>query len=201
MAEALPGAGARCAACPCPCHFDALGRRDAGLPACAECAPRAAPEVVRVRTLAFDLDGTLFDTAVGVVYDDPESVRRSVRPHDAACRRVWELARLGHRIAYVTGRSEVVAAVTRAQIVDAGLPPVQMRGALLFLQRTWAGFETMTVFKAEALRAVGAALYVGDHEADMRAAKIAGVPFVHAADFRAGSLFVPRDDAAPEAVA
>lgn len=133
--------------------------------------------------IVLDLDGTLFDTASDVVYENAESLRRACKPHAAACALARRVAELGHRVTYLTGRGEGVRIMTGTQLRDANLPPGQ-----LIMQPCWDGFETMRQYKARELRARGATLYIGDHQADADAAALAGVPFLHADRFRAGHL-------------
>jgi phosphoglycolate phosphatase-like HAD superfamily hydrolase len=128
----------------------------------------------------FDLDGTLFDVAPGIDYDSPASVLAHARPHVGACERVRDMARVGWRIIYLSGRSEGVRGATLAQIEVARLP-----WAPVFLQVAFRGMDEMALWKASILCAVRAAVYVGDTWADEEAAARAGVRFVHADEFRA----------------
>lgn len=132
--------------------------------------------------LVFDLDGTLLDSD-GCDYERAESVREHTRPHTPACELVRAAYANGHGVAYLTGRCHHVRALTEIQLESARLPPGQ-----LITQDVWRGYEAMTHYKAGALRALRADLYVGDHQADADAAALAGVPFLHADHWRAGTL-------------
>lgn len=150
--------------------------------------------------LGFDLDKTLFD-GEGVDFEDPDSIRSRVRPHGSAVCRVRQLWKHGYAIAYITGRSRKHRSLTIGQLADAGLP-----GGALAMNAEWLGYEAMAGFKAGVLlelvqQAAAQGLrverYVGDHAADAWAARHAGVPFLHANDFRTGTLPVHILAAAP----
>lgn len=137
--------------------------------------------------VAFDLDGTLFDVGPEVNYEDRESMRTHTRPHEAAIRRLQRLYMDGARVAYITGRCDHLRGFTLVQLARAGAPP----GAL-YMQRTWSGYDVMAKYKADALRACGAILYVGDHDSDRRAAERARIAFMLADDWRRGDA-LPLD--------
>lgn len=130
--------------------------------------------------LAFDIDGTLLDVDEGTDYESPESVRKGARTNDESAERVRVLASKGHRFAYVTGRCGHLRPVTLVQLSKA----VPM--GPLHMQRAWEGYAKMAEWKGAVLVKLEAAVYVGDHAADREAARIAGIPFVHVDDFRAG---------------
>lgn len=145
---------------------------------------RASVEAPLMAVIAFDIDGTLLDVDEGTDYEDPASVRRGARPNAQSVARVVELAERGHKVAYVTGRCHHLRAVTITQLlVKAKLPPGELR-----TQAKWEGYPAMATYKARALEELGASAYVGDHDADRQAARLAGIPFFHVDEFRAGAL-------------
>lgn len=135
--------------------------------------------------VAFDLDGTLFDVAEGEVVVDwgsPEDVAAKVVPHLAACRMV--ALSTGVRVAYVTGRGNVLRGVTTQQLVAAHLP----KGPLL-MQPGYTAADALTLFKTKGLADLktlfgGVALFVGDSDHDAAAARLSGVPFLDAVAWR-----------------
>lgn len=144
-------------------------------------APLAAGHA-RLLHLAFDLDGTLFDSE-GRDFDDPRSIAELTRPHALACHLVRTAASHGHTVSYHTGREEVHRALTWQQIERASLP-----AGPLYMNTKWEGYEAMARTKAASLRLFKADLYVGDHQADANAALLAGIPFHHANHWRRGHI-------------
>lgn len=133
--------------------------------------------------VAFDIDGTLLDVDEGTDYEDIESVRAGARANAVSLQRVLEVIAAGHRVAYVTGRCGHLRPLTAAQLLDAGFP----RGEVV-MNAAWQGYDHMAAYKGDALHAIQAAIYIGDHEADRKAAQRAGIPFIHVDEFRAGAL-------------
>lgn len=135
--------------------------------------------------LAFDVDGTLLRHVCQPVYTSPESVLENCRPIEAACRRVRGFIEAGQEVHFITGRSGLVKAATLAQLrawIHWGI-----QASHIHVNGAWAGYEAMTVHKADRLRALAARVYVGDHAADESAATAAGIPFLHADAFAAGA--------------
>ena len=143
-------------------------------------APPLAPRV------AFDLDGTLFDCAPGADYESRDSVASSTRPHPRAVATVRRLRDAGYRVGYITGRCTHLRGLTLMRLLQARLP-----AGPLVLQEKWLGYAAMAHYKAAEIRRMQAVAYVGDHDADEEAARLAGVPFFHANDLRAGRLPLP----------
>lgn len=138
--------------------------------------------MTRLLRLAFDLDGTLFDVSPGISYDHAEKIRQHSTPHERACDLARAAAAGGHYTTYVTGRTEPVRQVTQWQLDQVRLP------GPLHMQRAWRGDDVMTTYKADVLRRQHIDLYVGDTVHDANAAALAGVPFLHADHWRAGTL-------------
>lgn len=166
------------------CHTASLPRRAATTHACPECGLRESRRAPRAPTpaplLAFDLDGTILNTPTGLDYT-PDSVLRRVTPNTTAIMLIRGLHATGYRIAYVTGRGRTLNAVTQHQLERAGAPPGELRMSL-----AWAGEGPMAVEKGAHLRSLEAAAYCGDLAPDDEAARLAGIPFVHADVLRAG---------------
>jgi phosphoglycolate phosphatase-like HAD superfamily hydrolase len=133
-----------------------------------------------MRTIAFDLDGTLFFTKGAVDYDDPNSVSTKTSPHTPVCALARTLGQASP-IAIVTGRTREggLEDVTERQLESVGLYPDE-----LHLQDDWTGYEDMRTWKATVLEQLEATVYVGDHPADKRAAQDAGSDFIPASTFR-----------------
>jgi phosphoglycolate phosphatase-like HAD superfamily hydrolase len=133
-----------------------------------------------MRTIAFDLDGTLFLTTGAVDYDDPNSVSTKTSPHTPVCALARTLGQASP-IAIVTGRTREggLEDVTERQLESVGLYPDE-----LHLQDDWTGYADMRTWKATVLEELEASVYVGDHDVDELAAKDAGCEFVHARTFR-----------------
>lgn len=133
-----------------------------------------------VDCVAFDLDGTLLRTPAGLDYDDASQLA-ALEPIEAAVRRLAALRRRGCKIAVITGRPESARLVTQLQVtVLAG------KETHLVMQTAWAGGHVLADYKAEALRQVGACLFVGDSRSDKMAADRAAVPFMTAMAFGEG---------------
>ena len=126
--------------------------------------------------VAFDWDGTLVHHgSQEPIYEDPAALRLSTRPIPEAMWAAKQLARAGHGIYVVTGRSHVVRKETLRQI-RAWLTPYFLEDNLR-TQEAFTGYEDMRRFKARCLNEIQPAYYVGDHEADKLAAMDAFVPF------------------------
>lgn len=135
--------------------------------------------------IAFDLDGTLFRTKRGVDWNSRESVRASSEPDFEMVGIANDLSARGHKLAYVTGRARgLLYGLTLVQIrIHAGLPAGPLR-----MQSKFTDYAAMAAWKAKELGDLEASLYVGDHEADRDAARLAGIPFLHVDEVRRGAL-------------
>lgn len=135
----------------------------------------------------FDIDGTLLDDvgpraphdgpARRAHFADPSHILHHVTPHPLAVARAAYVARRGP-IAFVTGREEHLRLTLTAALQRAGL------AGELHLQPVWEGFPALLAFKTARLRALRPPFYVGDTNLDRDAAKAAGVPFLHADQWR-----------------
>lgn len=148
--------------------------------------------------VAFDLDGTLLRVRAGVLlvnFTSPASVRDGTEPDQVACALVREARASNLGVAYVSARAEILRAVTAQQLETAQLP----HGPLI-LQARYTGAEAAIRYKAKALRELQettgcpVVLYVGDEKGDETAATLAGIPFLHATEFKrlAGVRADPR---------
>lgn len=134
-----------------------------------------------MKPVAFDLDGTLFDSE-GIDYEDPQDVVAKTKPNPVACRKTRALIEVGVPVHFITGRGRHLHALTLSQLrswVHGSIAPDN-----LHTQEAFTGYEDMAAFKAERLRSIGAVGYCGDHEKDREAAEAAGVPFLHAESWR-----------------
>lgn len=122
--------------------------------------------------VAFDLDGTLFHTVGDEwIYNNPEAMAVACRPLPGARVAVQRAAQRG--VVFITGRSEVCRNVTIQQISEY----LGVTDPVLYMQDAWLGRDAMVTFKANALTLVKPVCYVGDLEADLQAASVAGIPF------------------------
>lgn len=138
-----------------------------------------------MKTVAFDLDGTLLEAPAGMNYNSLSEVSR-LKPLDAVVSRARALRRLGHELVVVTGRRETLRWITELQVavlLGEGVPVV--------MQPDWRGVDSMVATKAAALQARSVWVFVGDSRVDARAAELAGTPFLHSTQFGDGVPFSP----------
>lgn len=127
-------------------------------------------------TIAFDLDGTLFEHAGnGPNYGDVAQLARSTRPMADRCWAVRRIIEAGGRVDFVTGRGKVHRKHT-LEALRRHVHPIVGPGQL-HMQEVWTTYEAMAQFKAAVLNELGSTLYVGDHWADRQAAFLAGIVY------------------------
>lgn len=158
-----------------------------------------APEAPRVpggaglKVAAFDWDGTLVHfNGLKPNYEDDRWLLRHTKPYHTGLKRARNLIEHGTEVHIVTGRGDHTRTATLLQVrqgLDPDFPPNRLHNSP-HMPREFPGYAALRRFKAGILRSLEAELYVGDHqEADCYAAKDAGVPFMDAAQFRAGYPF------------
>lgn len=123
---------------------------------------------------AFDIDGTLCHHDGKPDYLNPATLYLG-KPDPHICKRVGRLIDGGVEVHFITGRSHEVRTTTLEWLQDHVHRGIV--GGQLHTNKEWSGYDDLAVFKAAKLRAVGAQWFVGDHEADAKAAKEAGIPF------------------------
>lgn len=124
---------------------------------------------------AFDIDGTLIQHREKPDYLSSESLRQGV-PDMATCAKARTMIELGVEVHFITGRSKAVRDVTLEQLRSYVHPDIP--ATRLHMQDSWTNYETMADWKAKVLGSVGAEWYVGDHEADRKAAHLLGIGFL-----------------------
>lgn len=131
--------------------------------------------------IAFDLDGTLFESHLAPEeWDDPVRVRAGTA---AMMERLCLLPRRG--ATFITGRTEAVRLTTEAQLREAGL-----ESFTLVMQAKWDGYDALTRYKARWFLTLGVAAYVGDSESDRTAARTANARFYEWDEYEARLLGV-----------
>lgn len=123
-------------------------------------------------TVCFDLDGSLLDLSRPVNFADVEQVA-AMTPIADACAKAKAIFEAGHAVAIVTGRTARLREITERQVAGIFGRPVP-----ILLLSSWTNVADMVDFKANALRTIGASLYVGDSLWDAWAAGQANVPFL-----------------------
>lgn len=126
--------------------------------------------------VGFDWDGTLFHSdAFGVEFEDPAILERKTWPRYGALHRVRQAPCVP---VIITGRTEAARRITLKQARrHLG------RDIVVITQESWQGMDALVAYKAAAIREAGCHAYVGDTDQDRLAAKLAGVPFLHADAF------------------
>lgn len=126
---------------------------------------------------AFDIDGTLFHHDSKPDYLDPKSLHQA-KPDEIICNRVRNLIEAGLEIHFITGRSQLVHKATLDQLRWWISQKIQATN--LHTKKEWTNYEDLAAWKAEILQNVEAEWFVGDHEADEKAAEKANIPFCYA---------------------
>lgn len=137
-------------------------------------------------TIAFDLDGTLFDHLSKPNYEHAGELRLSTRPIKDRCLVVKNLIEAGYEVHFITGRGILHAGHT----LDSIRVHIHRRVTVnqLHMQAEFTGYPAMAQFKAQCLNEIGASRYIGDHAADREAAELAGVRYDHPDQFFAAVL-------------
>lgn len=124
-----------------------------------------------MQPVAFDLDGTVWNNPPGD-FLDPRTILEAV-PIPGVVRFIRDWTPL-RPVIYVTGRDGELRTVIETRLESLGI------SGTVFLNGTWQGFEHLTRHKAEILKREQPLFFVGDHESDREAARLAGVPFCNA---------------------
>lgn len=123
---------------------------------------------------AFDIDGTILHHTGNPDYLDAESLAKAKSDYPV-CKRIATLIEAGVEIHFITGRSHAVRVLTIQQLRNEVHPGI--RSDQVHTQGKFEGYDQMAHFKANVLKSIKAEWYVGDHEADKKAAMMAGVVF------------------------
>lgn len=136
--------------------------------------------------VVLDIDGTLCHSR-GANYEDPASLLANCQPIPGAHGAVMRHLEQGHEVSFLTGRPEKVRAVTRLQLASwFPLDEIEVRHR----QHSPFSWELYVQEKATSLNDLAADLYIGDRSEDRQAAKLAGVAFLDAEEWRgAGAVF------------
>jgi hypothetical protein len=138
------------------------------------------------RPVTFDLDKTLFDEVTPHRFASADAVAKGTVPHKQACDRVRELLDAGVPVAFVTRRAAAtMRAVTMAQL--RAWISVDVQDNQVHMPHEWRGYQAGLTWSIATLQTLDSQAHVGDHEVlDRQAAQLAGVPFLHANDWRRG---------------
>ena len=128
--------------------------------------------------VGFDLDMTLVWARVGhpEQFDDPLIMERVTFPRYDAIR---QLQRAACVPVIITARTERVRYVTEKHVRRF----TGLRDLVVHMQEEWRGRDAIAPWKAERIELAGCHAYVGDQTEDKEAARLAGVPFLHADRF------------------
>lgn len=134
------------------------------------------PYDLMLGTGAFDIDGTLIQHRTKPDYLDPVSLQAG-EPDEATCAKARTMIELGVDVHFITGRSKAVRDVTLQQLRRFVHPDIH--GTRLHMQDAFSTYDAMAAWKAGVLACIGAEWYVGDHEADKKAADVLGIGFLY----------------------